>query len=147
MNENTTIKDVSDTSFWVAHYRAQESQRSDFLFKDPFAKKLVGERGLQIAANMPSISKYTEWSVISRTVIIDRFVEKLIEQGVDAIINLGAGLDTRPYRMNLPKDFSWVEVDYKNIITHKKEILKNEIPTCQLVRFEIDLADNEKRRL
>ncbi|MGZ3710968.1 MAG: hypothetical protein ACXVBE_04395 [Bdellovibrionota bacterium] len=45
MNQDSTIHDVSDTSFWVAHYRAVESERSDALFRDPYALKLVGERG------------------------------------------------------------------------------------------------------
>ena len=73
MNEILEIKNASDTSFWVAYYRAQESQRPDALFHDTFALRLAGERGARIAAIMPKINKYTEWSVISRTVMIDRF--------------------------------------------------------------------------
>jgi O-methyltransferase involved in polyketide biosynthesis len=34
----TLIANVSDTSFWVAHYRAVESERPDALFRDPLAK-------------------------------------------------------------------------------------------------------------
>ena len=71
---------------------------------------LVGERGKKISDSMGNTSRYTEWSVISRTVIIDRFIEKLIKDGVDAVINLGAGLDARPYRMNLPENLQWIEV-------------------------------------
>lgn len=37
-----------------------------------------------------------------RTVAIDRLVQMAIARGVDTVINLGAGLDTRPYRMELP---------------------------------------------
>lgn len=146
MSANPEINNVSDTSFWVAYYRARENQRPDALFRDPFAQRLVGDRGERIAAAMPKISKYTEWSVISRTVMIDRFIEALIKEGVDAVVNLGAGLDTRPYRMQLPVDFQWVEVDYENIILHKNKILKNEKPTCQLTRVVVDLADDGKRR-
>ena len=141
-----TINDVSDTSFWVAYYRAKENERPDAIFKDPFAKKLVGERGKDIAESMPAISRYAEWTVVSRTVMIDRMIEKSIADGVEAVINLGAGLDARPYRMNLPASLLWIEVDYPNIIKHKTEILKSDSPKCKLQRFEVDLANDQKRR-
>jgi methyltransferase (TIGR00027 family) len=116
------------------------------LFRDPLARILVGERGKQFSDSMGRVSRFTEWSVVSRTVIIDRFVESLIKSGVDAVINLGAGLDTRPYRMNLPKDLVWIEADYSSIISHKSAVLKDERSVCQLSRVAVDLADEEKRR-
>jgi methyltransferase (TIGR00027 family) len=143
---DTPISNVSDTSFWVAYYRAQETDRPDALFKDPLAKVLVGQFGQKIVDSMPAISKYTSWSVISRTVIIDRFIHDLIKEGIDTVINLGAGLDTRPYRMNLPAELEWIEVDYPNIISRKNDLLKAEKPRCKLTRVELDLADGEKRR-
>src|SRR4051812_7004500 len=125
INEETLIDNVSDTSFWVAYYRAKESDRKDALFQDPYAKALVGERGKRISDSMAGISRYTEWSVVSRTVIIDRFIQKSLNEGVDAVINLGAGLDARPYRMDLPSALQWIEVDYPNIIAHKSRVLRS----------------------
>ncbi len=146
MQDKLTIADVSDTSFWVAYYRAKETERKDALFRDPFAQSLVGERGKKISDSMANISRYTEWSVVSRTVIIDRFIEKAIAEGVDAIINLGAGLDARPYRMDLPKDLEWIEADYPHIITHKNFVLRSEIPKCKLSRTAVDLANDQDRQ-
>jgi methyltransferase (TIGR00027 family) len=140
------INNVSDTALWVAYYRAKETERPDALFKDPLAKVLVGERGKMIAESMKSIGRYTEWSVVSRTVMIDAFIEDLIKDGIDAVINLGAGLDTRPYRMNLPGQLKWIEVDYPHMIELKNDLLKSEQPTCQLTRVAVDLADDEKRK-
>ncbi len=146
MKNSSAITDVRDTSFWVAYYRAKETERADAIFHDPFAQMLVGERGKKISDAMENISRYTEWSVVSRTVIIDRFIEKCIKEGVDAIINLGTGLDARPYRMDLPKDLPWVEVDYPSIIEHKNKTLQNEKPKCKLTRVGFDLADGKKRK-
>lgn len=95
------INDVSDTAFWIANYRATESERPDALFRDPLARRLAGERGRAIAADMPA-ARITEWSVVMRTVIIDSFIMSAIAEGVTTIVNLGAGLDTRPYRLELP---------------------------------------------
>jgi methyltransferase (TIGR00027 family) len=146
MSTELLIGDVSDTSFWVAYYRAKESAKPDALFHDTLASRLVGTRGQKISESMPEISRYTEWSVVARTVIIDRFVEKLIAEGVDVVINLGAGLDTRPYRLKLPPTLQWIEVDYPKIIAYKTEALKTEIPTCKLTRVEVDLANSSQRK-
>src|SRR4051794_14538817 len=118
---DTPIQHVSDTALWVATFRANETQKADHLFEDPLAERLVGERGPAIVKGMPS-SKYVEWSVVLRTVIIDDFIQAAITQGVDTILNLGAGLDTRPYRMTLPQELRWIEVDYPSIIEHKEKI-------------------------
>ncbi len=44
------------------------------------------------------------------------------------VINLGAGLDSRPYRMALPPSLLWVEVDYSHMIGFKNEKLAKEKP-------------------
>lgn len=139
------IGDVSDTSLWVAYYRAEETQRPDALFKDPLAGRLIGERGKVIADDMKVMGRYVRWSVVGRTVIIDSFIERLVAEGVDLVINLGAGLDTRPYRMNLPASLRWVEVDYPHIVGLKNARLADEKPHCDLRRVEMDLADRETR--
>jgi methyltransferase (TIGR00027 family) len=142
-----TINDVSDTAVWVAHFRALESDRPDALFKDPYAKALVGDRGSRIARNMGGMSKYTGWTLSIRTWVIDQFLQGAVKNGVDAVLNLGAGLDARPYRLDLPSSLNWVEVDYPHMIRHKEKILSAETPRCRLERVALDLGDREKRRL
>ncbi|PRC60941.1 hypothetical protein C6A85_14430, partial [Mycobacterium sp. ITM-2017-0098] len=41
----------------------------------------------------------------SRTKTIDDIITKAISDGCDRVLNLAAGLDTRPYRLNLPAEF------------------------------------------
>src|SRR2546422_199488 len=45
MSASGPITHVSDTARWVALYRAMESERPDALFRDPYARRLAGERG------------------------------------------------------------------------------------------------------
>lgn len=146
MRKDAVIEHVSDTAFWVAYFRAKENARPTPLFKDPYAQMLAGSRGKAFADSAPKLSRYTEWTVIARTLIIDRFIERAVREGVDTIINLGAGLDARPYRMNLPQNLRWIEADYPNIIEYKSDILKSATPTCALTRIGIDLADTQARR-
>jgi methyltransferase (TIGR00027 family) len=139
------IRNISDTALWVAVYRARESERSDALFRDPFARRLAGERGEQIAT-VTMAKAFPDWPYVARTVRFDQIVSKQIQQGADMVINLAAGLDTRPYRMDLPSTLQWVEVDLPAMIDYKEKILSSERPRCSLERVRLDLADVTARR-
>ncbi|MDO9181476.1 MAG: SAM-dependent methyltransferase [Bacteriovorax sp.] len=140
-----TITHVSDTAFWVGIFRAQESIRQDSLFKDPYAALLTAEKGQDIVDHV-SGSRYVSWTVVIRTRVIDEMIKSLLSEGVDTIINLGAGLDTRPYRLELPSSLRWIEVDYPHLIGFKEEKLKEEKPNCHLERVSLDLANQEERQ-
>jgi methyltransferase (TIGR00027 family) len=137
------VRDISDTARWVAVYRARESERSDAVFRDPYARALAGERGERIAA---SISTQIDWSVIARTHAFDRYITKEVAAGVDLVVNLAAGLDARPYRLELPPALRWVEVDLPDILDYKEEILGDAKPVCQLERVRLDLTNHDARR-
>src|SRR5437868_5307768 len=62
------------------------------------------------------------------------------------VVNLPAGLDARPYRMDLPEDLQWVDVDLPAITDYKEDILRHERPNCRLERVRLDLADVTARR-
>ena len=145
--QNTAeIRDVSDTAIWVAHYRAVETDRPDAIIRDPLAKVLVGDRGEAIARNFALTGRYTAWTVITRTVIIDEYIQDALKEGVDAIVNLGAGLDTRPYRMELPASLRWVEADFPHMMQYKDKMLRSETPRCPLQRVGVDLSNTAARR-
>ncbi len=146
MNEqNLTVRGISDTARWVAYFRAQETQRPDALFRDPYAERLAGEHGFQIANTLPDGNKH-EWAWVARTYLFDQFLSRAIQDGADLVVNLAAGLDARPYRMNLPATLEWVEVDLPDIVSYKEEILKDEAPRCRLERISLDLSDLLGRR-
>jgi methyltransferase (TIGR00027 family) len=138
---------VSDTAFMVAAFRAMETQRRDALFRDPLAGKLVGTHGRKIVENLSRGALIGHWLVVLRTCIIDAFIESAVAAGIDTVLNLGAGLDTRPYRMDLPRQLRWIEVDYPKIIELKESRLREDMPRCRLERVELDLAEAAKRAL
>src|SRR5262245_28295114 len=106
----SSIRNISDTAMWAARYRALETERPDALFRDPFARRLAGNRGEEIARRMPSRDRFA-WAWTMRTYLFDQFIARLIGQGADMVVNLAAGLDARPYRMALPATLKWIEVD------------------------------------
>jgi O-methyltransferase involved in polyketide biosynthesis len=95
------IENVSDTAYWVAHHRALEGERADALFRDLLAGVLAGDHGRLIAGTMPQPAM-TTWAVVIRTCIIDDFIREAIAQAAGTILNLGAGLDTRPVVWSFP---------------------------------------------
>ena len=140
------VRNISDTALWVAHYRAAETERPDALFTDPFARALAGDRGRQIA-KAQTFGDQNAWSFTARTVLFDRFVTEAVRDGADTLVNLAAGLDTRPYRMDVPKALRWIEVDLPGILDYKEEIIGSATPRCALERVRLDLGDESARRV
>jgi methyltransferase (TIGR00027 family) len=115
MNEpNLPIHGISDTARWIAYFRARESERPDALFHDPYAGRLAGERGFQIANALVDGNKH-DWAWVARTYLFDTFLLREIQNGASFVVNLAAGLDARPYRMQLPTTLQWLEVDLPDI--------------------------------
>jgi methyltransferase (TIGR00027 family) len=146
MSGEQTIEQVSDTALWVAMYRAMETDRPDAHFRDPMARILAGERGAAISRGMHD-DQSTAWGTIVRTCVYDELILKAIsDRGVKVVVNLGAGLDARPYRLDLPPDLEWIEVDLPGMIDYKTGRIGAEKPRCRLERVKLDLSDLPGRR-
>ena len=144
MIDDSSVTHVTDTAFWVAHFRAKESQRAAPAFHDPLAALLCGNRGRQIARSIPRAAM-VEWGTVVRTSAIDRLIYEALQSGVDTVLNLGAGLDTRPYRMKLPATLRWIEMDFPGIVELKNSKLVEYKPVCELERVRVDLLDRRSR--
>jgi methyltransferase (TIGR00027 family) len=142
---DSVFEDVADTAFMVARERALEGERPDALFRDPLADRLAGERGERIVAALGDHAALGIWGMAIRTVLIDDYIRAAVAGGVTLVANLGAGLDTRPYRMELPGGLQWVEVDFPKVIELKAQGLAAEQPRCRLERVALDLSDRAAR--
>jgi len=140
------IENVSDTARWVAVYRAMETERPDALFRDPFARGLAGARGEEIVNSM-SRGRSMAWAMIVRTAVFDEIILSIIAgKHIDTIVNLAAGLDARPWRLDLPADLRWVDVDLPEILRYKTDFMKNEQPHCRYEAVAADMTDADARR-
>ncbi len=139
------IRDISDTALWVATYRARETERDDALFRDPYARRLAGARGDQIARAHRFAEEHS-WPFVIRTYLFDAFIAAEIDRGADAVVNLAAGLDARPYRLPIPASLRWTEIDLPDVIAYKERTLAEATPACTLRRVTLDLLDRSDRR-
>jgi methyltransferase (TIGR00027 family) len=140
-----SVRNITDTALWVAVYRADESDRPDAVFKDPFARLLAGERGEAIVQAMMEGRK-NSWSFVARTYLFDILLLEAINNGVQQVINLAAGLDTRPYRLKLPSALRWIDVDLPDIIDYMNHAMRSVTPVCSVERIALDLSSREARR-
>lgn len=138
----SAIRDVSDTARWVAIYRARESVRPDALFHDPLAAELVGaDAGAMADPRLLPRGSRNHWPTVVRTRLVDDLVLRSISEGCDRVINLAAGLDTRPYRLPVPAETRWYEVDLPDLVAEKERTLAAHQPRCHRISRAVDVTD------
>lgn len=146
MSSPGEILHVSDTALMVAACRALESESPDGLLQDPFAARLAGERGMAIYNGLP-FPEMMRFGIGVRSHFLDDLLLEVLRSGeVTTVLSVGCGLDTRPWRLNLPPDLRWVEVDFPEMLDYKEAILAAETPRCRRERLTADLNDAAQRR-
>jgi methyltransferase (TIGR00027 family) len=146
MSVTVPVECVADTAFVTAYCRVLETERSDSHFRDPHARRLAGPRGERLLKSLPGWET-TAANCAIRTHLFDQMLLSTIQQkGIDAVVNLGAGLDTRPYRLALPAGLHWFEVDAPDILEYKAAHLSAARAACVVESVPLDLADEDARR-
>jgi methyltransferase (TIGR00027 family) len=141
---NHEISHVSDTALMVAAARARETARPDGMVRDPYAGRLAGARGHAILDASPRGPILTFGVGMRSRFLDDLLMELIAEDRLDTVLLLGAGLDTRPWRLALPPHLVWIEADFPGILDYKSAILTDP-PRCRLERRPGDLTDASVR--
>jgi methyltransferase (TIGR00027 family) len=131
---------VAITSLLVAAMRAEESQRSDRLFEDPFAEALAGDDGRAVlrayrdavGPSIPIIEVRTRW--------YDEGLTRAAAAGIAQVVILAAGMDARAYRLDWPAGTRVFEIDQPEVVAHKARILAGRAPRSARVALAADLA-------
>jgi Leucine carboxyl methyltransferase len=132
---------VPDTALGTVFQRAEESIRRRPLFRDPFGADLAGPQVRDIGRTMGG-----NWAITVRARVFDDLLLSAIRKHrVEAVLDLGAGLDARPYRLDLPPDLHWIELDSQPTIEYKERVLAAHRPRCRLERHSGDIADEALR--
>jgi methyltransferase (TIGR00027 family) len=140
-----SLEHISDTAYWMAYLRSIESERPDALFRDPYARQLAGTFGAAVAQRIGSTDMIAD-SIAIRTALLDRLIlEKVVKQKIDLVLNIGSGLDTRPWRLPLPERLQWLDIDFPAPLARKAEVLADQPPKCRYGTFGADLFDSSQR--
>ena len=140
------LRNVSDTAWLVAALRATESERPDALFNDPYARLLVGARGQAIVDSM-SPGYDMSWFMAVRTALLDELILRTVkDKGINCVVNLACGLDTRCYRLPVPSHVHWFDVDLAGVMDYRASVLKDAASSCTVTTRSVDLSDDTARR-
>jgi methyltransferase (TIGR00027 family) len=101
----------SATALMVAAYRARATAREEAICNDPWAAALAGEEGQELARRYDETFPHMELWIALRTAFFDSRVQRLAGPGgIDQVVLLGAGFDTRAARLGRP-GLRFFEVD------------------------------------
>lgn len=125
---------VVNTGLWIAAARALESDRPDRLFNDPWAARLAGETGKASLEAAP----YNPFLPV-RTRYFDDAITAAAGRG-GQIVLLGAGSDTRAFRLPLPASCTVFEIDFAEALEAKELVLRTERPGCRRTVVPADLS-------
>jgi methyltransferase (TIGR00027 family) len=103
----------SKTAMLVAAYRGRAASRTPRLCNDPWAARLAGEEGLELARRFDGAFAHAELWITLRTAALDQQVRRFTREHACArqVVILGAGLDTRAARL-AEKGVRFFEVDH-----------------------------------
>lgn len=140
------VDSIAETAYVTAYARAVESERADALFFDPHAQELAGSHGRAAMQRMPG-PEFTIAGCVMRTLAFDQLIcDVLNDSAIDAVLNLGAGLDARPFRLPLPPNLRWIDIDSAPVLAYKESKLRGHRPRCRWELIPVDIADGAARR-
>lgn len=145
MSSDSKITHVSDTALMVAACRAHENELEDAFVRDPFAARLAGERGVAILRDLPYANVMRLGMAIRTRFVDELLLEVLGTASIETVLSVGCGLDTRPWRLELPSDLRWIEIDFSEVLDYKDRLMSGEMVRCRRERLTVDLNDASQR--
>ncbi|QFY12993.1 SAM-dependent methyltransferase [Nonomuraea phyllanthi] len=140
------------TAVGVARVRAMETAREQPLFRDPLALAFAtaGGRGPETppppyadeAARRRRLA--VAFSIVIRTKFLDDLLDRAVASGVRQVVLLGAGMDSRAFRMDWPAGTRLFEVDTAEPLGFKASVLRQEraVPRCERITVPVDLRED-----
>ncbi|MFK8908501.1 class I SAM-dependent methyltransferase [Streptomyces sp. YS-3] len=139
------------TAVGVARVRALETERENALFRDPLAQAFAAAGGLwpsspplpdDEAARRRRLA--VSFSIIIRTKFLDDLLEQACASGVRQVVLLGAGMDSRAFRMDCPEGTRLFEVDTAAPLDFKASVLRQEraVARCERIAVPVDLRED-----
>ncbi|WP_019973320.1 class I SAM-dependent methyltransferase [Mycobacterium sp. 141] len=145
---------VGQTALFVAAARALEAQKPDPLAVDPYAEVFCRAVGGAAAAVLDGADVdfplRTEWGGHfvnfqgARTRYFDDYFQRVAQAGVQQIVLLAAGLDSRAYRLSWPAGTVVYELDQPRVLQFKRETMSShgDAPTAERREIAVDLRDD-----
>jgi methyltransferase (TIGR00027 family) len=135
----------------MALMRAQETDRPDRLFADPYAKaflaeapEVFAEESEPVADDEVALCAVFGFHAVIRTRFFDEYLLAAAAAGCRQVVLLAAGLDTRAYRLPWPSGVRVFELDLPDVLTFKDRVLARQaaVPQCRHTLVPVDLRED-----
>ncbi|MFK0175172.1 class I SAM-dependent methyltransferase [Streptomyces xanthochromogenes] len=139
------------TAVGVARVRALESERENALFRDPLARAFATAGGLWPSSPALPADEAARrrrlavaFSIVIRTKFLDDLLQQAAASGVRQVVLLGAGMDSRAFRMDWPDGTRLFEVDTAAPLAFKASVLRQEraVARCERITVAVDLRED-----
>lgn len=128
---------ISDMAFYCCGVRMDDARAEHTVCADLYARLFMCEHGQHIH-DIFKEEKNSNASILVRHRIIDDFLRKTLTAQPDTcIITIGAGFDTRPYRLH---GGYWIELDDAQVLAWKEQRLPMADCPNPLLRIPIDFC-------
>ena len=128
---------VSKTAFYCGGVRMVDARSAKPLLGDRYAERLMEDDGRQIFEAFAGLANPNGSNLVRHRIIDELLRERFKGQPSRLTVLLGAGLDTRPFRLG---SGAWVELDEAPIIERKERLLPSATCPQSLTRIPIDFA-------
>ncbi|MGA8547882.1 MAG: SAM-dependent methyltransferase [Mycobacterium sp.] len=140
---------IGATSLGVAVLRARESSRTNRLFNDAYAQAFVdradpGGSMWNSRSDGPDFLHLMAGQVAVRTRYFDDALLEAAIAGVDQVVLLACGMDSRAFRLGWPTGTTVYEVDQPEVLAFKSTVLQemHARPHCRRVEVALDLRSD-----
>ncbi|HEY8559616.1 MAG TPA: SAM-dependent methyltransferase [Pyrinomonadaceae bacterium] len=131
------MKPISKTAFYCCGVRMQDAESANPVCGDVYAKNFMSEDGLRVFEAFKDETSPNASNVVRHRIIDDFLRAALLENSDLRIVTVGAGFDSRPYRL---AGGVWIELDEPQVIEYKNERLPVEESANPLHRIPMDFA-------
>jgi methyltransferase (TIGR00027 family) len=144
------------TALGLAVSRTVESSLPDRLISDPLARTFFEAAGLNLPMRLDwpepgegvtdteRLHLHGSRYIGLRTRFYDDLLLRAADSGLRQGVLIGAGLDTRAFRLPLPADFHLIELDQMTLLEWKQSVIEAEgvMPTCRRSWIGADLRED-----
>jgi methyltransferase (TIGR00027 family) len=128
---------ISRTAYYTLGLRAQDAAKPKPLCGDYLAQQLMNDEARQVWQEFENFPRPNASNAMRHAIIDEHLRSVLADNPTAKIIIIGAGFDTRAFRL---KGGRWIEVDEPAIINIKEETLPSNTAPNPVERLSINFA-------
>jgi methyltransferase (TIGR00027 family) len=134
-SESITMKPVSKTAYYCCAVRALDAAASRSVLGDRYAERFMTPEAWEIFEPFRRLREPNASNVARHRLIDDILRERLAGRRDTGIVIIGAGFDTRPFRLTGGR---WVELDEPAVMTLKEAALPAREAPNPLTRLAVE---------